>query len=447
MHKELKIPTFLALILLLVGLGSTIILVEKGSQLASKATTTSQPQKITQLNLTDNSLSVGWITLSPTVGLVKYQERSLWANSYSAYDMRDENNRLARRYTHFVSISGLKPETEYQLTFINDGKWQSNQALIVKTAPILPPPNHQLPPAYGSLWDEKQQPVTEALVYASFDGSQTVGTVVENGSWMIPLGNLRDQTGRRYFVPTTKDKQRLLFLDPNQQTSVVTTINNNSPLPPVILGENYDFTTQSHYHKVIIAQAQKFPSISGSINQTFQVLLPETDAVIPSDKPLFKGFGVPGKRVIITVNQAGTPLVGTVTVNSNRTWQWTPPALTAGKHSATIASFSDTDKPLLETRTFTILKSGTSVLGEATPSASLTPTPVPVIQASATPRTTPKTSPLVTPTLTPTFSPRPSATTTSVLETATWTPTLVLLIIALTGLTFGTVSFLKLKNH
>ena len=76
-------------------------------------------------------------------------------------------------------------------------------------------------------------------------------------------------------------------------------------------------------------------------------------------------------------------------VKKDGTWQFTPKkGIAAGNQSVTISSFDDDKKPISITHLFQVMKSGTQVLGDATPSASPTtilPTPISTISATPIP--------------------------------------------------------------
>jgi uncharacterized surface anchored protein len=64
-----------------------------------------------------------------------------------------------------------------------------------------------------------------------------------------------------------------------------------------------------------------------------------------------------------------------VIIGADGMWRYTPPKpLSEGKQSVTITTSDAKNQTVALTHVFEILKSGTQVLGEATPSATLTPT-------------------------------------------------------------------------
>ncbi len=79
------------------------------------------------------------------------------------------------------------------------------------------------------------------------------------------------------------------------------------------------------------------------------------------------------------------PYTDTTTVEADGIWRYTPKtAPSAGKQSVTITTTDSQNKSVAITHLFEILKSGTQVLGDATPSATIAPT----VTIDPTPQTT-----------------------------------------------------------
>ena len=437
MKPEPHIPTFVGILILLVGMGATIFLVENSTKLFSQATSSNEPEAVTFTNVTDTAFVVSWTTQNPTRGSIKYQEHGLLRIPIPAFDVRDTPPQLTSRYTHFVKVENpLKPNTTYDIVIISGATEYQKTGFSVKTGDMLSPPAHRLDPAFGIVIDAHNQPVPDALVIASFEGSQMVSTVTnQDGSWTIPLGSLQNKQNSRYFIPGNSDQERLFFVGHDGQSTVVTTINNDAPVPPVKLGENYDFTKNARrrFNPVI---GQSNLSIS---NATFNVLLPLDGASIPSGKPAFKGFGLPQKQVIITINGGLKPVAGKTTISPNGTWTWTPEVpLLSGKYTATVTSFTENNKPLTTSLSFSVFKSGTQVLGVATASASISPSP-----RTASPSPSPKVGSKPSPSLKP--SPSKSASQSEQPVTGTTGPTTGLLFLGALFLLFGGVRILTKK--
>jgi len=427
MKTQPHIPTLIALFILIVGLGGGIFLVEYGTSFFSHSSESATPKEVTISNVTDTTFTVSWITDAATNTLIRYNGSGLFTTQNTLVDDRD-GELPEQRFVHAVSISQLSPETAYSFEIVSDGLTYKNDRYKVATGPILGSPTYTLEPAFGTISNELHERLDSGIVYASFEGSQILSSLVDNGAWVIPLGRLRANDVSRYFVPNNDTEERLFFVHQKGKTLARTTIENDSPLPPVRIGELYDFLPrETSQGGLVIAQAKTVAPMNGSVNADFQITTPKKDAAIPSYKPGFKGTGIAGKSVVLTISgNKSTPQTGKVTVNATGNWSWTPTNnLTAGNYSISAASFAKNNQPLVISQVFTILKSGTQVLQAATPSASIKPSPSP--SASATPKASPRISP----------SPVASASASPVPVTGNWEPTLMFLIAGAALFIFG----------
>jgi len=113
----------------------------------------------------------------------------------------------------------------------------------------------------------------------------------------------------------------------------------------------------------------------------------------------------------VTVNSQ--PQIDRITVNDDGIWTWRPPKpLPPGTHQISIQGYDEQGNLVTVTRKFIVLKSGERVLGEATASATMTPTVKP--SPSTTPLPTSIQNPTLapnspTPQTSPTFIPSPTS--------------------------------------
>ncbi|HLL60298.1 MAG TPA: hypothetical protein VK338_01145, partial [Candidatus Nitrosocosmicus sp.] len=117
---------------------------------------------------------------------------------------------------------------------------------------------------------------------------------------------------------------------------------------------------------------------------------------------LYKGVGIPGSKVFISLLpntydlQTVTDKDGIWKASSN-----TP--LNPGTYTMKVNTTDEQNKPVSLNRTFTIEKSGEAVLGEATGSATLTPTKTIAPKITSSPQATPTTAVVATETPQPTY--------------------------------------------
>ena len=170
---------------------------------------------------------------------------------------------------------------------------------------------------------------------------------------------------------------------------------NDSPVPAMTPGKTYDFRNLNAKapSKAIAIQPKPTPTVLGSATNTVSLVLPPEGSALPTTLPLIQGTGVPGKTISLIIGMTN-PYGDSTLVGPDGMWNYTPKqSLAPGKQSVTMTTTTIQNKLVALTHTFTILKSGSQVLGDATPSGTptttLTPTPTPTPDLSASISATP----------------------------------------------------------
>lgn len=437
-RQGMRIPTIMGLILVIAFVGVVIALFERFSRAPSRATGSTDPQDVTVTNIGDKGFTVVWTTPNPATGAVTILSPK--HTPATAFDDRDLTGTLRSYLTHSVTIRSLTPGTAYTFRVLSNGKNYSdqNKPYMTTTAPTLSGVGSGLEPAYGSINDSTGSPVAGAIILVTLQQGQLLSTLTSpSGTWLMSLGFARNTSLSGYLNSEERLTETIRVLYNNQQSNAITDTLNDAPVPTMLLGKTYDFRKQQAdaQKNTPIAQAKKeSPSVLGdtittkpSISKGMSLTSPVQNASLTSSLPLISGTGIPGKTVSIVLGITN-PVGGSAIVGKDGIWRYTPTqSLGAGKQSVTATSVDSRGKPVAITNTFTILKSGTQVLGDATPSASLTPTftPTPVASAEASPSATP----------TPQLEGEPVPT------SGTTLPTILLLLIGLTMMTGGVVLF------
>lgn len=421
-QKEKKIPTILALLVIFSALGGAIYYDRFAHRLQSSASVTEKPEDIHFTNISDTSFSVSWITQTPTVGSVLISN----GTQMLLLDDTDSDNVSRPRYTHHTTVKNLKEDTAYQVKIISGNAKCPDQIVCPQftqnTAPKLPL-STTLPPARGTIVNQQNMPAEGALVYLVVGkGVPLSGRVDSLGLWAIPLNTLRSQDLRNRLDLADNDIIQITgTLSPGKTTIAtidVKSIRNNIQIPQMRIGDTYDFINplskkdllaKSNDQKTLGVQSQSLT------NSTLDIFFPQTNGDTTSDtRPRFRGIGPKKGQLLITVNSA--PQVGKVTVGPDGTWSWRPPsALPPGTHYISIQGYDPSGNLVTVKRTFIVLKSGERVLGEATASATLTPTDSPT--ATPVPTLNPTTTPPETPTVTTALSPTPTTAAVSITPT------------------------------
>lgn len=419
-----RIPTFLGILLVIAFVGAVIALFEWYSRKPSTASGSVVPVNITFTNISDTGFTVVWTTTLPATGVVTITPAKPTSSTF--FDDRDTTGTMKRYSTHSVTVRSLAPATSYTFYILSNGKRysQGGKPYAVTTASTITGSGTGLEPAYGIINDVGGSPVAGAIVLVTLEQGQLLSTITSpSGSWLLSLRLARTASLTKYVDGSSRLTETIRVLWGNQETTAITDTLNDAPVPTMVLGKTYDFRKQQ-------AASLTTPSVLGNTTttkpldaKTIGLVAPAQNSSLTTALPLIQGTGIPGKTVSIVVGITN-PTSGTTTIGENGMWRYTPTkSLTAGKQSVTATTTDQRGKPVAFTHTFTILKSGTQVLGDATLSATLEPTPT----------ATPSASPSATPTPTPQLEGDP------VPQSGTSLPTIIILVIGLSLLTSGLV--------
>lgn len=400
MHFPKKIPTLLGLFLAVLLVGGFIVGFEQASRMPSIASADIEPKNVEVTNVSDTSFTVSWITNAPTTGAVIVA--GLSQKPEVVFDQRDlssdqstNGSHLGQYSTHSTIFRSGGPNTSYTIQVLSNGKTFAPLGLsTVKTGQTLIGSASTRGPAYGSVVLSNGQGADGALVYLTISGSQKLSTLVTSGgTWLIPV-NLVRSADLAQFLPFPKERitEEIVVRTQEGVASAITDTLNDSPVPQMRIGKTYDFRKQQALAPSGQALANRVstnPNVLGDttvMTGSVTLIKPAQDSVLSTFMPLVEGMGLPGNTVTVVMGMT-QPFGGTTTVDSDGIWRYTPSQpLNPGKQSVTITSTDSKGQPVAITHTFEIFKSGSQVLGLATPSATLAPTPI--ATSSPTPAST-----------------------------------------------------------
>lgn len=415
MHLPTKIPTLLGLLLVVIIVGTIAV----GSETYFKTTTAAsgsiQPGNVEITNVSDTTFSVSWTTQLPATGALS--AASPKTSAFVLFDDQDVGTSpittptkgQGKYLTHTVTYRAASPDTTYEITILSDGKKSLNgdKPYAIHTASTLTGESGNLEPTYGTILNADKTPVHGALVYVTLDGSQTVSVASKpSGTWLIPLNLIRTQDLTSYLPVTDRMTVNIIVRANGLETTAITDTLNDSPVPDMMMGKTYDFrkaSAQAPGRELALRPTPPAGALGGAVLGTSAVkpanivalTIPAQGAAIPTTLPLIQGTGIPGKNVSLVLGIT-SPVGASAVVGADGLWSYTPAKpLTPGAQSVTMTTKDLNNKPVAITHMFTVLKSGSQVLGDATPSATLTPTPTATLSAitptailSATPTST-----------------------------------------------------------
>ncbi len=241
-----RIPTLLALTLLisLIAFGAFLSFYNQKQQNNQKSILS--PKYLTTANLSDTSISVTWQTSTPTIS-------KLQINNQTLTDDRDDPQKPTQRLTHFFTVTGLTPNTDYQFQIQNNDVSFSETAYQFKTLSTdlaeksLNSPG--TPPIRGTILNDKLEPADEAIIILNLkDASPKATFITTAGNFILPLTKLTN--AQHTDSLTIPDKSpATLEIRKNELVSLVqlTIPVKDLSLPAITLGKNdniIDFLAQ-----------------------------------------------------------------------------------------------------------------------------------------------------------------------------------------------------------
>lgn len=438
-RKQKRIPTIVALLILFAGIGSAVYFDQSSKTFFSKAQQTADPLEVHFTNISQSSMTVSWLTAKAVTGIIEVA--SPGQDKHTLLDDLDSDNVSRVHTTHYINLQNLTENTLYQIKIISGNGCENSNSCPVyqqKTS-VKMDAGAVLPPAHGTIKSAGGNAVERAVVYLLVGKSLPLSTRTDSlGNYVIPLNNLRSQDLlSRPEIADNDIVQINAFRTPSEKTDAVIdvkSIRQNLTIPEMNLGNSYNFIdliskkdqlSKSNQLNILgvqnpLIQATTAPpdtTSRGSIDFIFPKYNEDTTS---DNRPRIKGTAPPNTQLLIVINSY--PQKGQITVGPSGTWTWRPPQnLPPGVHHVSIQGYDQNGNIINIIRRFIVLKSGEQVLGESTPSASLTPDP------TETPVVTPVVSPTIskaspTPSLVVSVTSAPSPTTAYPSSTPSITP-------------------------
>lgn len=404
-----------------------LILVIGGFSLALKYRPTAQVQhdtsvieRVDSVNIRDSSVTVYWRTKSPTRGFVRYGTESENLGK-EAYDERDVSTQLGARRNHVVTLPHLTHSKKIYFQLVVDDKPLGQSAGVPFMTQTLRPRKTPLDikPLYGEVGRRSGDVEQDAVVIATIGRARPLLTQTHtDGTFLFSPCCLYDVSSGEPVYPSQEDSVRIEVISEDGTSKLIQAqLASLSPLKDPILVDVKDditvLTDETTSKSKNISPSAENPEVLAASDSLIRynstdIIFPQQNMSIPGSRPLVRGVGVPGQIVrgrFVQMNR-----LFQVSVDKDRNWVYEPSFdFAAGGHTLIIDTVDEDGKQIHLTRAFSILKSGEAVLGNATDSATLTPT----VRPSTT----------VTPSITVSLTPSPEATATASPTVISMTPT------------------------
>lgn len=412
-----RIPTLFGLILLGIGILSINFALNRGTFFTTRATPTYAPEQVRITNLTDSSFTVSYVTNDAVLGTLSYETNN--SGGKVALDDRDQQSGSPAPYTiHHITIKNLKSDTNYFFSITSSDKvfLDKEKPFSTKTLPLLTESPTRQPPIVGSISNANGSKDGNILVLLVTDNAQTLSVLTKSdGSFVMPLNAIRTKDFTSYLSFKENEIIKLLALTPAGKATVSVLPTQISPVPPIIIGNTYDFTTSLIVSPAPVASTSatesSFPSFSATESgpPKPQIISPDDKESLNDTKPQFEGTAVPNTEVTIEIH-SDSGIEATVIANKNGSWTYRPTTkLDPGNHTITIKTKDNNGILQTITRSFTVFAEGSQFIEPSV--APPTPTALPTLQVPAPTLTIAPTiaeQPIITASPTATIAPLPT---------------------------------------
>lgn len=328
-----RIPSLAVISFFLVIFVLTIFLSGQATDLFSFANPNQTPQNLTISNITNNSFTVSYVTGGAVTGNIVVNEQG---KSTIIADDRDKENAVPHTI-HYFTVDNLKAKTSYTFSIISGSSTYTNEGMpySIATASQRQNTNSSQMLSGKVLFTDEMN--TEAVVYLTFPNSQVISTLVSTGgSYSLNIASMRNNQ-LDAFINITNQTGTLLIQGTTLQTNVQFTTTNSLQLPPITIGNNYDFsvpalTTYNGSSSADFPLQQVTPIPQGKVT----ISNPQVGQAFNTQKPSFNGTAAPLSEVTISIHSAAI-LQATVQTDEAGYWQYTPAnPLPTGQHTITI---------------------------------------------------------------------------------------------------------------
>lgn len=379
--------------LLSIMIGTTVFLRQIGRQNGWQKT--KGIERLSIVNISPHGFEIVWSTKNPVIE-DQWIEWGVEKDIFTAKQNAEYINGV-----YYAVVTGLTANTSYHYR-VRKGTETYELNALVNTTLKTPKEVQEKPisPAYGKVIFPSGKPYANGLLIYEVDGYYPLAVFTkETGEWLLPLtGMINKKSNAIDSVVDTTPVSLKLFAYPDG--NVRTTISQTRPLRQAITaGISLRLAHTPQEAEVLGVSSQES---SSQTKGAFSIVYPKENAIIPGNTPLIRGVAAASHDVLVLIQ--GPTKQYSYRTKSDEKGDWLikyPLTLEAGRYTIAVTTINISGFPLTLRRTFSIIKSGEQVLGEATASPTLIPT-VSLVPTYANPTSTPPITNII-PTSTPTI--------------------------------------------
>ena len=247
-----KLPTLVGILFLIVGLVTGVFLLQQRQYYGLNASGSYDPIDVRISNVTDTGFTVSFYTEKNS--LVRVQ----WSGKQNSGQASQESDNLST--IHFINVTGLESNSDYTFKIYSGDKTYDNQGIPwnIRTSSVNDSESGRY--VSGNIFKQNNQAADSSLVYLQIGGAALLSAQTSsNGSFIIPLSKLRDQSLTRNLT-VTDDMIINVFVQSGQSgiANAQVSIGAANPLPDMKLGNSYDFTKLEKVEEVELPKAEVF---------------------------------------------------------------------------------------------------------------------------------------------------------------------------------------------
>lgn len=402
-----RIPTLLALLVIVLAIGATSYLVGQNTFFQGNASPSATPQNIRITNVSDNSITISYQTADSVLGTLNFGADTNMGQKI--LDDRDKGQ-IREQKLHIFSIKNLSPSTKYYFSIVSgQGSFLNNGTPYeVSTGPTLAS-TENVGFIVGKVVSPEGNTPNEAEVFATSQGVSPLSTIVKNdGTYTISLEKLRKENLTSFASLNSSSVIKLLVVSDSGSSTVVIAARGISNVPVIVLSKDYDFAKEEEATPSPSQSPENFPKISlGKSTNSPKIITPADNQGFSNQKPVFAGSGLPNDKITIII-QSSDVIQGKVVVDSNGGWSFQPTTpLSPGQHTITITGKDALGILRTISKTFTVSVAEAASAAAPTPAPTSTPTPTQTPSPTPSPSSSATPTPLPSPSLLPRLSPTP----------------------------------------
>lgn len=213
-----KRKNIILLAALIIGLPLLTYAAYQAVQLISNASADTQPRNLVLSNLTTASVVISWTTDSATRGSV-----SLVENGTEKSPVVDKRGNT-KRFTHYVELTGLEPNTTYSFIITSDSSKyskSSNSQFTFKTAPVTATtatPN----PIHGTVADISGDDIIVFAILKDKSSYPVSATMPSGGNWIMDLSIFRKTSDKSLVLTSESTNLVIIAVTGTEKAGVLT---------------------------------------------------------------------------------------------------------------------------------------------------------------------------------------------------------------------------------